>query len=137
MKLSQTAFAMARFADPSTLPKSMREPVSDLCAALARYPEYMSGTTDLAARVIKATRGRVLIKIGAEGFFVAAVPERKLGIALKVADGSVRGAEYFIVDLLDELGLLDSAASQQIRQQVNFDILNSRGEKVGRITKAN
>ncbi len=136
LKLVQTAHAMARFADPSALPESMLTSVKSLQAAIAKYPEYMSGTTDLARRVIDATNGKVLIKIGAEGFFVAAVPQSKLGIALKIADGSVRGAQFFIVDLLNELDLIDHEASKTLKQRLNHDVFNSRGEKVGRIAKA-
>ena len=137
MELRQTAYAMARFSDPLNLPDSMHEPVITLHDALAKFPEYMSGSTNIASSVIRATQGKVLIKIGAEGFFIAAVPERKLGIALKIADGSVRGAEFFIVHLLDELGLLDNDARQQLKDKLNHTLLNSRGEKVGCITKSN
>ena len=136
MKLQQTAYAMARFADPLTLPNSTYEPITTLHAALAKFPEYMSGTTNLATSVIKATNGKVLIKIGAEGFFIATVPQKKLGIALKIADGSVRGAEFFIVDLLDELGLLDTDARQQLKEKLNHNVSNSRDEKVGYITQS-
>lgn len=135
MKLTETAYAMARFADPPTLPTSMHAPVTALHGALARFPEYMSGTSDIATLVARATKGKVLIKIGAEGFYVAAVPHRKLGVALKIADGSVRGAEFFIISLLDELNLFDGQASR-ILDQRNRDILNSRGEKVGHIVYA-
>ena len=137
MKLVQTAYAMARFSDPCALPESMALSVATLQNAVAKYPEYMSGTTNLATHVVNATRGQVLIKIGAEGYFTAVVPNRKLGIAMKVADGSVRGAEFFIVDLLSELDLLDDLARQQLSEHINHDILNSRGEKTGRITTPN
>ena len=137
MKLEQTAYAMARFADPSTLPKSMCSAVISLQNAVAKYPQYMSGATDLATRIVNATQGAVLIKIGAEGFFTAVVPARKLGIALKIADGSVRGAEYAIVDLLSELDLFDEQARQLLIRQLSHKILNSRDEKVGRITTPN
>lgn len=136
MELQQTAYAMARFADPQKLTDTMHEPITMLHAALAEFPAYMSGATNLATSVIKATNGKVLIKIGAEGFFIATVPEKKLGIALKVADGSNRGAEFFIVDLLDELDLFDTDARQQLNEKLNDDISNSRGDKVGYITKS-
>ena len=137
MKLSQMAYAMARFADPCDLPESMAESVATLQGAIAKYPAYMSGTTNLATRVVNATGGRVLIKIGAEGYFTAVVPHRKLGMALKVADGSVRGAEFFIVDLLSELDLLDGHARQELCEHINYDVLNSREEKIGRIATPN
>ncbi len=50
--------------------------------------------------------GRVAIKTGAEAVFVAIVPEKKVGIALKIVDGGTRGAEAAICALV-RLGVLE------------------------------
>jgi L-asparaginase II len=53
--------------------------------------------------------GRVAIKTGAEAVFVAIIPERRLGIALKIVDGATRASEAAITALLVRLGVLDAA----------------------------
>ena len=41
---------------------------------------------------MRAMGGRVAIKTGAEAVFVAILPEQRLGIALKIADGALARA---------------------------------------------
>ena len=48
----------------------------------------------------------VAIKTGAEGVFVAILPEKGLGIALKVLDGNSRASEAAIAHLLVRAGVL-------------------------------
>jgi L-asparaginase II len=52
--------------------------------------------------------GRVTLKGGAEGVYVAILPERRLGVALKIADGSDRAKDAAIAGLLIWLGVLDA-----------------------------
>ena len=136
MRLRDMALAMARFANPDNLSSTKSNAIKSLQNAIAAYPQYMSGTQDIAAQITRATNGRVLVKIGAEGFFIATIAEHNLGIALKVADGSVRGAEFSIVNLLAELNLMDESAIGKLDAQLNPKITNSRGEKVGYISKS-
>jgi L-asparaginase II len=52
---------------------------------------------------------KVAIKTVAEGVFVAIVPEKRLGIALKIADGGTRASEAAIAAILVRSGVLDPA----------------------------
>jgi L-asparaginase II len=56
------------------------------------------------------TKGKVLLKGGAEGVMVAAIPELKLGIALKTLDGNSRATELCTSVLLNRLGLLPNSS---------------------------
>ena len=49
------------------------------------------------------------IKTGAEGVFVAIMPEQRLGVALKIADGATRRRECAIAAILVKLGAVDPA----------------------------
>ena len=51
--------------------------------------------------------GRAAIKTGAEGSYVAILPERCLGVALKIEDGATRAAESVVTALLARLGAID------------------------------
>ena len=136
LKLKDMAYAMAKFVDHKSLGGSKSDASQQLQHAIAEYPEYMSGTNELAAHLTNATNGRILAKIGAEGYHIAVDREQKLGMALKIADGSVRGINFLLVSLLDELGLLDDQARQKLKQFLHPDVLNSRQETVGSIQKA-
>ncbi len=59
---------------------------------------------------MRAGRGDWVTKIGAEGVQAIGVRSRGWGIAVKVADGNVRGLHPATVATLDQLGLLDADA---------------------------
>ena len=54
----------------------------------------------------RATQGRVLIKTGAEGFLAAWLPDSRMGMSIKVADGNARATVPLLVEILDALALL-------------------------------
>ena len=55
---------------------------------------------------MRAMEGRVTLKGGAEGVYIAILPEQRLGMALKIVDGSDRGKDAAITALLIHLGVL-------------------------------
>ena len=76
------------------------------CSAMIAHPELVSGTGRACATLMRAANGRAAVKTGAEGVYAAMIPERGLGIALKIDDGAGRAAETAIAAMLDKLGLL-------------------------------
>ncbi len=56
--------------------------------AMAREPEHSSGEGRLDAAVVLAAREPVAVKVGALGVYCLALPERELGVALKIHDGA-------------------------------------------------
>ncbi|MEY3004097.1 MAG: hypothetical protein RLZZ491_1273, partial [Pseudomonadota bacterium] len=50
---------------------------------------------------------RAAIKTGAEAVFAAIIPEHRIGVALKIADGSTRASEAVITQILGALGVID------------------------------
>ncbi|MEL7133053.1 MAG: asparaginase [Pseudomonadota bacterium] len=96
------ARAMAGFAaaDPDS-------PQAQLHRAMATHPDLVAGEGRACTRLMRAMNGRVAIKTGAEAFFVAILPDQRLGVALKITDGSTRAAECAIAQILVRLGALD------------------------------
>jgi len=80
-----------------------------LARAMAAFPEMVAGEGRACTRLMRAMGGKVAVKTGAEGVFVAILPEQKRGIALKIADGATRASEAAITALLVQLGALDPA----------------------------
>lgn len=101
--LHAVARAMARFAAASA-----DSAQGQLVQAMTQHPELVAGETRACTNLMRAMKGRVAIKTGAEGFFVAIIPEKKLGVALKIADGTTRAADTAIAALLVKLGVLDA-----------------------------
>jgi L-asparaginase II len=63
---------------------------------------------------------------------VVAVPERRMGIAIKVDDGSDRGYRLVVIELLRRLGLLtDPEAAGLAERQGQKTQKNFSGREVG------
>jgi L-asparaginase II len=78
----------------------------------------------------------VLAKTGAEGIVTAALPERGLGIAVKIADGSSRARSVALLAILDHLGALSDEEKHKLHAHIFPTIVNSRGLVVGDIRTA-
>jgi len=127
--LRAQARAFAKFAAADGLPTDRAEACRRIVRAMMAYPELVSGTGRACAILIRSAKGRAAVKTGAEGFFAGMIPERGLGIALKIDDGAGRAAETVMAAIMDKLGVLgDDRAARGI---LNAPILNTRGATVG------
>lgn len=121
------ARAMAHFAAaPSSSPEAR------LHQAMRLHPELVAGEGRACTELMRATNGRVVVKTGAEGFFTAILPDQKLGVALKITDGTTRASECAIAAILVKLGVLepDHPASKRV---LNTPIFNRANHLVGSI----
>ncbi|MEE9387236.1 MAG: asparaginase [Paracoccaceae bacterium] len=78
-----------------------------LVQAMVAHPELVAGEGRACTDLMRAMGGRVAVKGGAEGCYVAILPDQGLGVALKIKDGASRGSECAIAAILVSLGALD------------------------------
>jgi len=126
------ARAMAFFAAAEEGSGVRASAAARLAKAMRLHPELVAGEGRACTELMRAMEGRVALKTGAEAFFIAIIPEKKLGVALKVVDGGTRGAEAAITAILVQLGLLD-AAHPAARKRLNAPIRNWNGIETGMI----
>ena len=128
--LSSVARAMAWFASAAQRSDRTSNAACKLVDAMRLYPELVAGEGRACTELMRAMDAKVAIKTGAEGVFVAIVPEKKIGIAVKVTDGSRRGSECAIAALLVAIGVLnpDHPAT---KKRMNAPITNWRGIETG------
>jgi len=127
--LRAQAKAFASFAAADGLPTDRANACRRIVRAMMAHPELVSGTGRACAILMHGAKGRAAVKTGAEGFFAGMIPERGLGIALKIDDGAGRAAETVIAAIMDKLGVLgDDRAAREI---LNAPVLNTRGDTVG------
>lgn len=99
------------------------------------HPELVAGEGRACTELMRAMDGKVAIKTGAEGFFVAILPEQKRGVALKITDGTTRASECAIAAILIKLGVLDPE-HPAARRRINAPIANRRDIQTGWIKPA-
>jgi L-asparaginase II len=130
--LQGTARAMGAFATAGNRGGARAEAQRRLTAAMIAHPELVSGEGATCAALMRACEGRAAVKTGAEGVYVAILPDLGLGVALKVADGATRASEAVIAALLVRLGVLD-AAHPLARRLTSGEQRNWRGLVTGRM----
>jgi L-asparaginase II len=94
------ARAFARFASPHAFTAKRQAAVARIQRAMAAAPFFVAGTDRFCTLAMEATDGALLVKTGAEGVFVGAVPKEGLGFALKIADGATRASQIALVALV-------------------------------------
>lgn len=99
--------------------------------AMVTHPEYVAGTDRLDTDLMRAAGIPLFAKVGAEGFYAAGIPALKLGVALKVEDGSKRAAEPAILRVLQKVDAITQAELASLAKYGEPEIVNTRGESVG------
>ncbi|MCR8724784.1 asparaginase [Frigidibacter sp. ROC022] len=93
--------------------------------AMLTHPDLVAGEGRACTELMRAMDG-VVVKTGAEGVFVAILPEQRLGVALKIADGATRASECAMASILTSLGVLDPAHPAALRRMAAPQV-NCRG----------
>ncbi|MDX6750943.1 asparaginase [Geminicoccaceae bacterium 1502E] len=135
LELRALALAFARLAAPERLEPGRAAAARRLIEALRAHPELVAGTGRCCTAVMEALP-HVLTKTGAEGVFVAALPGRGIGLALKAEDGAGRAAEVALLAALDALGAVTDEARPRLAAFARPEIRNAAGLVVGRIAPA-
>jgi len=133
MPLVNLGHAVACFANPVELSDKRANMIYRLQNAITREPLFAAGHGTVVSELNQVTKGAVLAKTGAEGVLTAALPERGMGIALKIMDGSARARSAALLAILDHLGVLSDTEKSQLLAHITPQIKNSRGRVVGEI----
>jgi L-asparaginase II len=139
--LRNAALAYARLCDPSDLQPARQSACRTIVKAMWSNPEMVSGTGGFDTELMRACRGRILSKGGAEGYQALGIPPDTLepgtlglGIALKIADGdgSRRARSTVSMNVLERLNLLRKSDLNELAVwEPVTPILNQSGTRVG------
>lgn len=124
------ATAMARMADPSGLGTTRQAAATALISAMKKHPDLVAGEGRACTELMRAMPGPTVVKTGAEGVFAAILPERGLGVAVKVQDGATRGSENMMASILVRLGVAD-ANNPLVAKYLHPTLQNFAGLDVG------
>jgi L-asparaginase II len=99
--------------------------------AMQEHPVLMSGQRRMDTALMLATNGRVIAKDGTEGIFGCAIPDRGVGLALKISDGSSRAIMPVVTKVLRDLDYISAEEAEKLTAQFPLDIKIHTGEKAG------
>ncbi|WP_417700205.1 asparaginase [Pseudophaeobacter sp.] len=124
------ARAMSWFASAGDRSDRASAAAAELSAAMMLHPDLVAGETRACTNLMRAMGGKVAVKTGAEAVFIAIIPEKKLGVAVKIVDGATRASECAIAAILVGLGVLE-ADHPETRKYLDAPLLNRRGIDCG------
>lgn len=125
--LERLAASMVALVAPNAvaeLSDTDRQAAERVAPALATNPYWISGTDRCEVILDQRSTEPLISKVGAEGVYMAALPARGLGIALKARDGARRAADTAMEAVLTELGVLSPGPAVHT-------VTNSAGTVVG------
>ncbi len=132
LPLRAMALAFARVAAGTGLGPSLQTAALRLRRAIARAPFMVAGTGRFDTAVMQRLGERVCCKVGAEGVYAAALPERGLGVAIKCDDGNnSRACEVVMAAVIEALVRLDDDERLFIQGKSHLKLSNWRGIEVG------
>lgn len=130
MPLRALATVFARLARPERL-GDLAEPAARAASAMRAHPFLVAGTGRSDTELMSAIPG-LLTKVGAEGVHCAALLDRGVGIAVKIADGSERAKTPVMLQALVAAGALGAGALVGLEHLSRPNVLGG-GRPVGAI----
>ena len=129
MPLKKFALATSQLTDSKKLNENA-DIAKKIFNSCIKFPEFTGGTKSINCILTKLSKGKIFFKNGAEGVFLALIPEIKSALVLKILDGAARAAETAIAGLISELKIMDEKELDKIKFR---EVTNSIGQKIGKI----
>jgi len=133
LPLRQLALGFARLAEPSGLGEADREAALRIAKAMNREPETVRGEGGFDTLLMRALPRVLVSKGGAEGCHAAGLVGRRIGIAVKVEDGSARALPPVVLSLLRRLEALPDPLPAALGPLARPAVENTRGMVVGEV----
>jgi L-asparaginase II len=134
MPLWHLALGFRKFANGEGSDGGMRDAFRRLKNAITEYPEMVSGEKRLDLHLMRSFPGNIVCKGGAESLQAIGFSEPKIGIAVKVLDGSPRALGAICVEVLRQLGIVANFADfPHLAQYARPEIRNSHDRLTGYI----
>lgn len=137
MPLINMAMGYARFTTTENLPEKYRHGAEVLFNAMNAAPEMVAGVGGFCTELLRATKGRLIGKVGAEAIYCIGVKDKDLGIAIKVEDGNLyRPLFCTAMEVLNQLGLLSGEEKEALKLFARPPVLNDHKLVVGEVRPA-
>jgi len=140
--MKSAAHSFARLCDPQGLTEQRANACRRITRAMISHPEMVAGPGRFDTQLMRAARGKVVSKSGAEGYLLVGVmpgvldPKNPgLGIAIKIADGDPSGRARSItaLEILNEMCILTEEELEELSDFNSRPICNWRGIEVGEL----
>ena len=133
VSLRKAALAFARLATLEGLDDGDARALRIVRDAMIAAPEYVAGTGEFDTALVRAARGGIVAKSGAEGVHGLAHLPSGAGLVLKIVDGAARAVPPATMEIARRLRMLDSAAARELEAFASVPLFNRAGLRTGTI----
>ena len=132
LPLENAARAFANFGHPARhVPGVAKRAAERIRHAVAAEPSMIAGHGRLCSAIVAATEGRVIAKIGADGFYGAFSTADGTGVAIHLDDGDWNGSERVLLSVLDKVDMVTADEMTALRKWWEPTRRNHAGFDVG------
>jgi len=96
----------------------------------------VAGSKRFCTAINGVLKGKAVVKTGAEGVMMAAIPTKGFGIALKIDDGAARANGVALAAVLSYLGVMEAEEAKAIAEYINVPIKDFNGRLIGHVRAA-
>lgn len=112
------------------------EALGRLSDAMIAHPANVSADGSLVTELMRLGQGRMVVKSGAEGLLCIGLKDQRLGIAIRIADGSFRAHPAVVAETLGQLSAIDDEFQDELLRRCSPEIRNHNNWHVGDIRPA-
>lgn len=130
LPLDRIAYAFLRLANPDLIEgASLRAAAAAIAGIMNRHPDMLSGEGLICPALNRDEN--VVAKGGAKGVYAFGLRKERLGVALKILDGSEEEWPLIVATILAQLGYEGAETIGRLRELAASDIVNDNGLVVG------
>jgi L-asparaginase II len=107
----------------------IRAVVPQITHLMNAYPLQIAGTNFIDSVLLSDPN--IIAKMGAKGVYAIGLRHERLGIALKISDGTDHVWANVVASILEQLGYANRVTISRLREQFSDDIPNDDGVAVG------
>jgi len=105
-----------------------------LINSILENPEFIGGTASFDTKVMKASKGKIFCKSGAEGVFLFIDIHKEISGVVKITDGNERAIPISILNIFKKLKVMTRVELKNLEKKEKFDLQNHAGRKIGHIS---
>lgn len=132
LPLNKFAYGMARMGKSESLGEKLAPSANKIVNAVMHYPVNVSGSDRIDNMIMQKYPGKIALKVGANGYFTATIPEMGLGIALKVDDGKGASSGMVLLETLYQIGFIPKEDLEYFAEKHHPVVYNHKNELAGR-----
>lgn len=130
LPLSSLAKAYLKLACPDQIKdEATREAVIQITGAMNAHPVLVGGTDRVDSILLQDSN--IVAKGGFKGVYCFSLKKERLGVALKILDGSEEEWGLVVLRILEQLGYSCQETLERLRGAFSNEIFNDAGRKVG------